>query len=64
MVMERRRKLGARVDAATGGREFANRGPRSFSPSVGDVPRPVVTTYPKSSDILAYRTWTMHSLSE
>ena len=64
MVMERRRKLGARVDAAIGGRGIADRGLRSFSPSAGDVPKAMVTTYPKSSDILAYWTWTTHLLTE
>ena len=53
MVMERRRKLGARADAAIGGCEIADRGLRSFSPSAGDVPKTMVTTYSRSSEILS-----------
>ena len=64
MVMERRRKLGARVDAAIGGCEIADGGLRSFSRNAVDVPKPRVTIYSRRSDILADRTWTTHSLTE
>lgn len=65
MVMEGRRKLGAKADAALGGDSLSDRGLWSCSVDSGDVPKSMVKEYLEKIDrSFVCQTWRRHLSAE
>lgn len=65
MVMEGRRKLGAKADAALGGDSLSDQGLWSCSVDSGDVPKSMVKEYLEKIDMsFVCQTWRRHLPAE